>query len=139
MIIGYTSGVFDLFHIGHVNLLRNSKAMCDKLIVGVSVDDLVSYKGKKSIIPFHERIEVVRSCKYVDIAIAQKNMNKASMVKSLNANLVFVGDDWRDSPKWNEYELELTAFNCKVIYFPYTEGTSSTLINKTIDQHNAKS
>ena len=127
MIIGYTSGVFDLFHIGHVNLLRNSKAMCDKLIVGVSVDDLVSYKGKKSIIPFHERIEVVRSCKYVDIAIAQKNMNKATMVKSLNANFVFVGDACKT---FNVRDTVTIDVNKPRINFAYV-GTP--IINKSID------
>ena len=66
MIIGYTTGVYDLFHVGHLNLLKNAKGLCDKLIVGVTVDELVSYKGKKAVIPFEERIEIVRSIKYVD-------------------------------------------------------------------------
>lgn len=132
MIIGYTSGVFDLFHVGHVNLLRNAKAMCDKLVVGVTVDELVSYKGKQSVIPYHERIEVVRSCKYVDVAIPQKNMDKAAAAKKNHASYLFVGDDWYETPKWQEHEKDLEAVGCKVIYFPYTEGTSSTLINETL-------
>jgi glycerol-3-phosphate cytidylyltransferase len=132
MIIGYTSGVYDLFHVGHVNILRNAKAMCDKLVVGVTVDELVAYKGKKPVIPYHERIEVVRSCRYVDVAIPQNNMDKAAAAKKNHASYLFVGDDWYDTPKWKDHEKELHKVNCKIVYFPYTEGTSSTLINKTL-------
>ena len=132
MIIGYTSGVFDLFHVGHVNILRNAKAMCDKLIVGVTVDELVLYKGKRSVIPYHERIEVVRSCKYVDVAVPQMDMNKFDAAKKYHANLLFVGDDWYESEKWKSYEEELAKIGCKVVYFPYTQGTSSTIINNTL-------
>ena len=132
MIIGYTSGVYDLFHVGHVNILRNAKAMCDKLVVGVTVDELVMYKNKRSVIPYHERIEVVRSCKYVDVAIPQNDMDKTSAAIKNNANYLFVGDDWYDTDKWRGYENSLNEIGCKVIYFPYTDGTSSTLINDTL-------
>jgi len=132
MIVGYTSGVFDLFHIGHVNLLRNAKAMCDKLVVGVTVDELVSYKEKQPVIPYHERIEVVRACKYVDVAIPQNNMDKVGAAKKNHANFLFVGDDWYDTPKWKDFEEDLIKIHCKVIYFPYTQGISSTLINQTL-------
>ncbi|EPB9463036.1 MULTISPECIES: adenylyltransferase/cytidyltransferase family protein [unclassified Vibrio] len=132
MIIGYTSGVYDLFHVGHVNLLRNAKAMCDKLVVGVTIDELVAYKGKQPVIPYHDRIEVVRSCKYVDVAIPQKDMDKASAARKNHASYLFVGDDWYETSKWQEHEKDLAAVGCKVIYFPYTEGTSSTLINETL-------
>lgn len=132
MIIGYTSGVYDLFHIGHVNILRNAKAMCDKLVVGVTIDELVAYKGKKPVIPYMERIEVVRACRYVDVAIPQKDMDKAAAAKKNHASYLFVGDDWYETEKWVEHEKELAEVGCKVIYFPYTEGTSSTLINKTL-------
>lgn len=134
MIIGYTSGVYDLFHVGHVNLLRNAKSMCDKLVVGVTVDELVSYKGKQSVIPYHERIEVVRSCKYVDVAIPQNDMDKVSAVQKNHASYLFVGDDWYETSKWQEYEVQLEEVGCKVIYFPYTQGTSSTLINNTLNE-----
>ncbi|EOH0444526.1 adenylyltransferase/cytidyltransferase family protein [Campylobacter coli] len=77
--LGYTSGVYDLFHIGHLNLLKNAKGLCDKLIVGVTIDELVQYKNKKSVIPFSERIEIVRSIKYVDAAIPQENIDKYQM------------------------------------------------------------
>ncbi|MEZ9012506.1 glycerol-3-phosphate cytidylyltransferase [Vibrio splendidus] len=134
MIIGYTSGVYDLFHVGHVNLLRNAKAMCDKLVVGVTIDELVSYKGKQSVIPYHERIEVVRSCKYVDVAIPQNNMDKAGAAKKNHASFLFVGDDWYETDKWKEHEADLAKIDCKVIYFPYTKGTSSSLINETLNK-----
>jgi glycerol-3-phosphate cytidylyltransferase len=132
LIIGYTTGVYDLFHIGHLNLLKNAKAMCDKLIVGVSVDELVMYKNKKSIIPFHERIEIVRHCKYVDIAIPQYSTDKYKEIQKIKANYLFVGDDWYQDKKWKHMELKLKKINCKVIYFPYTKGTSSTLINNIL-------
>ena len=134
MIIGYTTGVFDLFHIGHVNLLRNARALCDRLIVGITVDELVSYKGKNPVIPFHERIEVVRACKYVDVAIAQTTIDKVENCKKLKTNLLFVGDDWYNSPTWKSMESELKTIQVQVIYFPYSLGTSSTLINKVLDE-----
>lgn len=134
MIIGYTTGVFDLFHIGHLNLLRNCKSMCEKLIVGVSSDALVMYKHKKPIIPFVERIEIIRACKYVDVALMQEDMNKVEQVKKIKATKLFVGDDWYKSNKWENYEKELKKINCEVIYFPYTKNTSSTLINKTLEE-----
>ena len=105
MIIGYTAGVFDLFHIGHLNLLKNAKGMCDKLIVGVTVDELVTYKGKHPIIPFEDRIEIIRSIKYVDAAIPQRNMEKLPICKKLGAQLLFVGDDWYGTEKWRTYQL----------------------------------
>lgn len=134
MIIGYTTGVFDLFHIGHVNLLRNARALCDKLIVGVTVDELVSYKGKQSVIPYVERLEVVRACRYVDAAIPQKSIDKIEASQKLNADILFVGDDWHASENWQVMEARLAEMGCRVSYFPYTEGTSSTLINKTLNR-----
>ena len=133
MSIGYTSGVYDLFHVGHVNLLRNAKAMCDKLVVGVTIDDLVAYKGKQPVIPYHERIEVIRSCRYVDVAIPQNNMDKVAAVQKNHASYLFVGDDWYGNDRWKLMEEELKEINCEVIYFPYTKGTTSSLINSTLD------
>ncbi len=126
MIIGYTTGTFDLFHIGHLNLLRNAKKMCDKLIVGVSIDELVQYKGKNAIIPFEQRIEIVRSIKYVDAVIPQEDMDKITMCKKLKADYMFVGDDWYETNKWKNYEKELKAIGVKIIYFPYTKTISSS-------------
>ncbi len=134
MIVGYTTGVYDLFHIGHLNMLRNAKSMCDKLVVGVTTDELVSYKNKSSVIPFEERIEIVRNIKYVDVAIPQVNMNKFEAWKKLKFDIMFVGDDWYNTPKWNEYEKQLKDVGVKIIYFPYTKETSSTLINKCLKE-----
>ena len=128
MIIGYTSGVFDLFHIGHLNLLKNAKGMCDRLIVGVTIDELVHYKGKSALIPFEDRMEIVRRIKYVDAVVPQENMDKLSMCKKLKANILFVGDDWYNTDKWNCYEEEFKKNDIKIIYFPYTKGISSTKI-----------
>ena len=133
MVIGYTTGVFDLFHIGHLNMLKNAKAMCDKLVVGVTVDELVAYKHKKSVIPFEERLEIVRSIECVDVAIPQVSMDKFEAWKKLKFDVMFVGDDWYGSDKWKEYERQFEEVGVKIIYFPYTKGTSSTLINQTLN------
>ncbi len=132
MKIGYTTGVYDLFHIGHLNLLRNAKGFCDKLVVGVTVDELVSYKFKKSVIPFEERIEIVRSIKYVDIAIPQNSIDKFEAWEKLKFDILFVGDDWYSDSKWKDTENNLKAVGVQTIYFPYTKGTSSTIINATL-------
>ena len=132
LIIGYTTGVYDLFHIGHLNLLKNAKGMCDKLVVGVTVDELVAYKGKQAMIPFEDRIEIVRSCKYVDAAVPQYDMDKLTACKKLGAKFLFVGDDWYGTEKWIQYEEEFAKEGIKIVYFPYTKGTSSTLINDVL-------
>lgn len=133
MVIGYTTGVFDLFHVGHLNMLKNAKAMCDKLIVGVTVDELVSYKHKKAVIPFEERLEIVRSIEYVDVAIPQTSMNKFEAWEKLKFDVMFVGDDWYGTDKWRDYEKQFNEVGVRIIYFPYTKGTSSTLINQTLN------
>lgn len=132
MKIGYTTGVFDLFHIGHLTLLKNCKGLCDKLIVGVTVDDLVTYKGKHAMIPFEDRIEIVRSCKYVDAAVPQYDMDKLASCKKLGASVLFVGDDWYGSDKWKEYEKEFAKEGIRIVYFPYTKGISSTKITEAL-------
>ena len=133
MIIGYTTGVYDLFHIGHLNLLKSAKGMCDKLIVGVTVDELVAYKGKKAMIPFEDRIEIIRSIKYVDAAIPQHDMDKLSACKKIGAQILFVGDDWYGTEKWKEYEKEFAEAGINIVYFPYTKGISSTKITEALN------
>lgn len=134
MKVGYTTGVFDLFHIGHLNLLRKAKEQCDYLIVGVSTDELVSYKHKQAVIPFEERKQIVGAIKYVDKVVAQENMDKMAAWKRLHFNVMFVGDDWKGTPKWDEYERQFKEVGVEIVYFPYTKGTSSTLINQTLEK-----
>jgi glycerol-3-phosphate cytidylyltransferase len=132
--VGYTSGVFDLFHIGHLTLLKNAKGLCDKLIVGVTVDELVSYKNKRAVIPFEERLEIVRSIQYVDAAIPQYDMDKFEMWNKLSFDVMFVGDDWYRSDKWSQLEEKFADVGVRIVYFPYTPGTSSTIINQTLTE-----
>ena len=131
-VIGYTAGVYDLFHVGHLNLLRNARGMCDRLVVGVTTDELVAYKNKKAVIPFDERIQIIRSLRCVDCAIPQDSMDKLSVCKRIKASVMFVGDDWYQTDKWNEFERQFSDAGIRIVYFPYTQGTSSTLINDVL-------
>ncbi len=135
MTIGYTTGVYDLFHIGHLNLLKNAKGMCDKLIVGVARDEIVTYKKRKIVIPFEERIEIVRSIKYVDLAIPQESISteyKMEMWKKLHFDVLFTGDDWYGVERWQELEANLNSVGVKLIYLPYTRSISSTSISQSL-------
>jgi len=134
MIIGYTTGVYDLFHVGHVNMLRNAASMCDRLIVGVTIDKLVAYKNKKAVIPFEERIEIVRACRYVDLAVPQENMDKLDAYRRYRFNKMFVGDDWYNTEKWQAFDKMFLDLDVNIMYFPYTATTSSTLINETLNK-----
>ena len=132
MIIGYTAGVYDLFHVGHLNLLKNAKGLCDYLIVGVTTDELVSYKGKHAIIPYSDRAQIVQAIKYVDAVVPQKDMDKLTMCKKLGATIMFVGDDWYNTEKWNGFEKEFQEAGIKIVYFPYTDGISSTELSEAL-------
>ena len=138
MILGYTAGVYDLFHIGHLNLLKNAKGLCDKLIVGVTVDKLVEYKHKHAVIPFEERIEIVRNIRYVDAAIPQEELDKYKMWEKIRFDILFVGDDWYESESWKTLEEKFRQVGVRVVYFPYTKGTSSTLITETLKKLRAQ-
>lgn len=132
MLIGYTSGVYDLFHIGHLNLLKNAKGLCDKLIVGVTTDELVAYKNRKAVIRHSDRMEIIRNIKFVDAVVPQNNMDKFKMWEQLKFDVMFVGDDWFKSKKWKALDEKFKEVGVKIIYFPYTQGTSSSLINETL-------
>ncbi|MEX0895727.1 MAG: adenylyltransferase/cytidyltransferase family protein [Patescibacteria group bacterium] len=134
-IVGYTTGVFDLFHIGHLNILKKAKQACDYLIVGVTSDTLVnSRKNKKPVIPFQERMEILKAIRYVDEVVEQSDMDKFTTWKKLQFNVMFVGDDWKGSRRWNKYEKELNTVGVKIVYFPYTRNTSSTLLKATLEE-----
>ncbi|WP_049042204.1 adenylyltransferase/cytidyltransferase family protein [Clostridium sporogenes] len=130
--VGYTTGVYDLFHIGHLNILKRAKEMCEYLIVGVSSDELVRYKHKKPVISFEERIEIVNAIKYVDKAVIQENMDKMAAWKRYHFDVMFVGDDWKGTNKWNDLEKDFKDIGVDIVYFPYTKGTSSTLLNQVL-------
>ena len=137
-VLGYTAGVYDLFHVGHLNILRNAKALCDKLIVAVSTDELVAYKKKRAVIPFNERCEIVSHIKFVDVVVPQENMDKLDAWKRYKFDIMFVGDDWYKIDKWDKIEKQLREVGVKIVYFPYTKGTSSTLINEILIREREK-
>jgi len=129
--IGYTTGVFDLFHIGHLNILKRAKEHCETLIVGVSTDELVEeYKKKQPVIPFQERIEIVAGIKYVDQVIAQQTRDKYAAWEHLLFNVMFVGDDWKGDALFNELEIRFNKVGVDIVYFPYTQGVSSTIVKE---------
>lgn len=130
--IGYTSGVYDMFHIGHLNLLKKAKEQCDFLVVGVTTDELALYKNKRPIIPYEERAAIVAAIKYVDKVVPQENMNKLEACKKVGAEVIFVGDDWKGTPKWNQIEKDLATIGAEVVYFPYTKGVSSSILREKI-------
>ena len=137
--IGYTTGVFDLFHVGHINILKKSKNMCDYLIVGCSNDQVVwEMKKKNPVIPFDERIEILKSIKYVDEVVEQTielYKDKLLAVELFKFHKMFVGDDWKNSSKFKILENNLKEKKIDLVYFPYTKKTSSTKINKILEEY----
>ncbi|HEY5303458.1 MAG TPA: adenylyltransferase/cytidyltransferase family protein [Acidimicrobiales bacterium] len=129
--IGYTAGVFDMFHIGHLNLLEKARRHCDVLIVGLTTDELCqNYKHKNPVIPYFERAAIVRSLRLVDDVIPQHFMDRYSMWKERRFDVTFVGDDWRGSDLWIDYEEKFANVGVRVVYLPYTSHISSTLLRK---------
>lgn len=139
MVIGYATGVFDLFHVGHLNLLRNAKALCDKLIVGVTTNELLlAEKEKHAVIDWPERCEILRHIDCVDVVIPQTSMDKLEAWRKLKFDVLFVGDDWYETPRWEQTEGQLNEVGVQIVYFPYTRGTSSTLINEILNERRTK-
>ncbi|WP_251549866.1 adenylyltransferase/cytidyltransferase family protein [Neobacillus muris] len=132
--IGYTTGVFDLFHVGHLNILKRAKEQCEYLIVGVSTDELVmEYKKKHPVINFQERVEIVEGIKYVDRVVPQINRDKFAAWEKFKFDAMFVGDDWKGDALFNEVEKKLNEVGVNIVYFPYTPGVSSTLVKQKIN------
>lgn len=132
MIVGYTTGVFDMFHVGHLNILKQAKDNCDYLIVGVTADELVAYKNKKCVIPFEERATIVESIRYVDKVVVQSSMNKMDAWKKYKFDKMFVGSDWENTETWKKIEEEFSPINVEIVYIPYTKGISSTILREKI-------
>lgn len=131
--IGYTTGVFDLFHVGHLNILRRAKEQCEFLIVGVSTDELVmEYKNKKPVIPYIDRAEIIEGIKYVDMVVPQVNRDKFSAWENHKFDAMFVGDDWKGSPLFSEVERKFKRVGVDIVYFPYTKGVSTTELKHKI-------
>lgn len=133
MIIGYTTGVFDMFHVGHLNILKRAKEQCDYLIVGVSTDELVQMdKHKTPIISFEERCEIVKAIRYVDEVVPQVNKNKLEAWEKYHFHRMFVGSDWKGSTTWNNFEQQFKPLNVEIVYLCHTDGISSTLLRQKL-------
>lgn len=133
--IGYTTGVYDMFHIGHLNIIKRAKEKCEFLVVGVTTDELCfKRKNKYPIICEQERMEIVSAIKYVDKVVAQNDMNKLEAVKEIGADVVFVGSDWQGTPEWNKYEEEFARVGCSVEYLRHTDGISSTILRERMNK-----
>lgn len=140
MVIGHTTGVYDMFHIGHLNAIQHAKAQCDYLIVGVSTDELVQReKGKTPVIPYEERAAIVEAIKYVDKVVPQPDKDKFGAWDKYHFNKMFVGSDWQGTPQWKVYEEEFATVEVEIVYLPHTDGISSTklayVIKNLLDEH----
>lgn len=132
-IIGYTTGVYDMFHIGHLNVILRAKEHCDYLIVGVSTDELVLHeKGKTPVIPYEERAAIVAALKYVDEVVPQSDKNKYGAWEKYHFDKMFVGSDWQGTPQWTKFEEEFAPIGVEIVYLPHTDGISSTELTEVI-------
>lgn len=137
--IGYTTGVFDLFHIGHLNILKNAKEQCEYLIVGVSTDEVVKkYKNKTPVIPYEERKKIVEAIKYVDEVVPQTSIDKMEALENLRFNVMFHGDDWKGSELYKKIEQEFNKKGVEIVFLPHTSGISSTELVKKIEEKSKK-
>ncbi len=133
--VGYTTGVFDMFHIGHLNILRRAKEQCEYLIVGVTTDALCNArKNKLPIIPEGDRVAIVEAIRYVDKVVPQDDMDKLHPVKEHGVDAVFVGSDWKGTPAWEGYEKEFATVGCAVVYLDHTDGISSSILRERLNE-----
>lgn len=130
---GYTPGVFDMFHIGHLHLLQRARSQCDRLIVGVTTDELcILSKGKAPIIPFEDRVEILSSLSCVDEVVPQTSHDKLEAWERICFDRIFVGDDWQGSDRWNDLEPRFSAVGVEVVYFSYTPYVNSSLLREVL-------
>ena len=135
-IIGFTAGTFDMFHIGHLNLIKNARSRCDYLIVGVNSDELVQeYKGKNAVVPLVERMEIIQALRYVDEVMRIDSLDKKISWNQKHYNLLFIGDDWKGNPRWEETAREMKQSGVETIFLPHTEGTNSTLLREKLNEY----
>lgn len=135
MIIGYTTGVFDMFHIGHLNILKKAKEQCDYLIVGVSTDKVVeSYKHHLPMIPYEQRAAIVEAIRYVDEVVPQTSMDKTLFLKQRHFDIMFHGDEWKGTELYNRYENEFAKYGARIVYLTHTEGISSSMLRDKIQK-----
>lgn len=133
--VGYAPGVFDLFHIGHLNLLRNSRQFCDYLIAGVVTDEMAKRtKGSLPVVPLSERLEIVSSVRFVDQAVPEDVTHKLEMWERLRFDVIIKGDDWKDTDRGDKLESDFAAVGVEVAYLPYTARTSSTLLRRILER-----
>ena len=133
--IGYTTGVFDMFHIGHLNIIKRAKEQCDFLIVGVSTDELVQKdKNKTPIIPFCDRCAIVEALKYVDKVVPQEDKNKFGAWEKYGFNKMFVGSDWKGTPQWVKFEEQFAPVGVEIVYLDHTDGISSTILRDRLNK-----
>ena len=131
MVIGYTTGVYDMFHIGHLNILERAKQQCDYLIVGVSTDELVQReKNKLPIIPFADRCAIVEAIKYVDRVVPQADKDKFAAWEQYGFHKMFVGSDWKGTPQWDSFEKQFAPVGVQIVYLDHTDGISSTILRE---------
>lgn len=131
--VGYTTGVFDMFHVGHLNILKHAKEQCDYLIVGVSTDEnVLHYKHKRPVIPYEDRKAIVEAVRYVDEVVPQEDMDKFKAWSRLHFDALFHGDDWKGSAMYDEVEMKLKSVGCDMVFIPHTDGISSSMLRDRI-------
>lgn len=136
MIIGYTQGTYDMFHIGHLNLLQNARKQCDSLVVGVNSDELVkTYKHKCAIVPLAERMAIIQALRCVDQVIPCETLDKKVALSQIHFNRLFIGDDWKGNARWEATEQEMKLLGVEVFFLPYTQNTSSTLLREKLSDY----
>ncbi|MDR3294478.1 MAG: adenylyltransferase/cytidyltransferase family protein [Clostridiales Family XIII bacterium] len=135
MTIGYTTGVYDMFHIGHLNVIRAAKERCDYLIVGVSTDELVLHeKSKTPVIPYDERAAIIEALRFVDRVVPQKDKDKFGAWREYGFHRMFVGSDWQGTPQWQQFEEQFAPLGVEIVYLPHTDGISSTALTNFIKE-----